>query len=132
MTARTDLDNAISILDAGISAHVRALKSARDTAASAQAAANDDSYLVSLTSKVLAFADALSISDAVVAPVDILPAVSPDAPTIPAFLLPPKAQQDAQVAQALPETLPVFPSPTVLETMEAAVRSMVSSAHDPK
>jgi len=155
MTARTDLDNAFSILDAGITAHVNALKTAH-------AAVADESYLQSVTAKVIAFADTLAASNPVV-PVAVVPAaviVAPAAPvvlTAPAVLTPAVAQA-AQVAQVLP-TAPVAPAttaatpvapattaatpvapattaatpdepdghvPSVLETMEAAVKAMMA------
>lgn len=134
MTARTDLDNAFSILDAGINAHVTALKSARDTAAAAQAVANDDSYLKELTSKVLSFADVLNGSNpAPLPPVVLTPEVAQAAQVaqvLPAFLIPPEVSiTSAQPAPVAPEATLAPPSPSVLETMEAAVRAMVAKAN---
>jgi len=143
LTARNDLENAFSILDAGITAHVAALKSAH-------AAVLDESYLQSVTAKVIAFADTLAASaPVVVAPV--VPASVIVAPVAP--VLTPVLAQAAQVAQVLPpflqapvlgttpsavspavvEPAPVepvaFPDgkvPSVLETMEAAVKAMMA------
>lgn len=128
MTARNDLDNAFSILDAGITAHVAALKSAK-------ASLLDDSYLQDLTVKVIAFADTLAASNPV-EPIAVVPA---------AVILTPAVQQEAQVAQVIPvvatapvvapaaevavEAPPVEPhAPTLLETMADAVRQMTANA----
>lgn len=158
MTARNDLESAFSILDAGITAHVAALKTAH-------AAVADESYLNGLTAKVIAFADTLNASNQVVvapvvpAAVIATPVVAP-APSVAAAVasiapvLTPAAQVAAQVAQvlpvapvtapavatvapapvpvapaALPATAAVFPDgkvPSVLETMEAAVKAMLA------
>jgi hypothetical protein len=141
MTARTDLDNAFSILDAGITAHVNALKTAH-------AAVADESYLQSVTAKVIAFADTLNASNPVV-PVAVVPAaviastagaatVAPQ-PAPVALVLTPAVAQAAQVAQVLPVApvaAPAAPAatpdepdghvPSVLETMEAAVKAMMA------
>ena len=144
MTARNDLENAFSILDAGITAHVAALKSAH-------AAVLDESYLQSVTAKVIAFADMLAASapvvvapvvpaSVIVAPVapvltpvlaqaaqvaQVLPAAAP--PSLPAFLTAPVAPAVAPVAPAAaPEVFPDGKVPSVLETMEAAVKAMMA------
>jgi hypothetical protein len=93
MTARTDLDNAFSILDAGITAHVAALKTAH-------AASQDETYVASLTAKVLKMADTLSASNpapvvavvpAAVITTPVAPAVAPVAPVAPVAVVAPQA-----------------------------------------
>lgn len=110
MTAKTDLDNAFSILDAGIKAHVTAL-------AVAQAAVADESYLVSLTTKVIALADELALSSPTVITPVVPAAVVPSAPVV----------TDAAPAVVAP-VAPVDPAhvPSVLETMQAAIAAMAA------
>lgn len=137
MTARNDLDNAFSILDAGINSHVAALKAAH-------AAVADESYLEGLTAKVIAFADTLSASNPTVAvavvPAAVIPDPAPVAPPLPAFLVTapapavtstPPSVLTTNVGTAEPSTNPAaqLSQPSVLETMEAAVRAMVAKAN---
>lgn len=65
--ARSNLNNAFAILDAGIISAVDALVAARE-------AANDDTYVEGLTQRVLSIADTLS---AAVGPVAPLPPTTP-------------------------------------------------------
>lgn len=123
-TARTDLDNAFSILDAGITAHVHALKTAH-------AAIADESYLQAVTAKVIALADTLAASNPVV-PADVVPAaviasVAPQ-PAPAALVLPaaPVAAPAVLAAPAAPQDEPDGHVPSVLETMEAAVKAMMA------
>lgn len=150
MTARTDLENAFSILDAGITAHVTALKASRAAHAITQAVADDETYLKGLTTKVLSWADTLvnsSTEAAVVAEVvapAVVPAVAPAAPPpLPAFLaqaavptpvLPQAAPQPLQAppVAVAPVAAPVAPTegfhvPSVAETM-AAVTALAHKA----
>jgi hypothetical protein len=160
LSARTDLENALSILDAGITAHVTALKNSHAVAAvaqsaanAAQAAANDESYLQSLTTKVIAFADTLAASNpvAVVAPVVT---VAPEVPSVaPVVALTPAAQVAAQVAQVAPvssvvpvgvstamaispatvaHTSPVFRDPGATPAMIAAALAAETAMAPPK
>jgi hypothetical protein len=59
MSARTDLDNAFQYLTDGITAHVAALKAARDKS-------NDDTHVVELTAKINALAAVVVTSTAAV------------------------------------------------------------------
>ncbi len=139
MTARNDLENAFSILDAGITAHVSALQASKaaHTHAVAQAAANDDSYIQTLTTKVLSWADTLNASNPVVVP---RPVLTPDmqvasqvSQVLPASPAPSVSVAAPPVAPVAPEA-PVAPNevfpdghvPSVLETMEAAVKAMMA------
>jgi hypothetical protein len=125
LTARTDLDNAFSILDAGIKAHVTAL-------ATAQAIVADESYLAGLTTKVLAMADELNGSNpTVVTPV--VPAAvvitPPPLPVVTPAVAPLTATTETIVSAILaPEVAPVEAAhvPSVMETMQAAVAAMAS------
>jgi hypothetical protein len=121
LTARTDLDNAFSILDAGIKAHVTAL-------ATAKALVADESYITGLTSKVLALADELNGSNpTVVTPV--VPAAVVIEPPIPAAVLtaPTETIVSAILAPALaPVAAEAAHVPSVMETMQAAVAAMAS------
>jgi hypothetical protein len=119
MTARTDLDHAFSILDAGITAHVAALQASKVSEAAAKASALSDTFIAETTAKVLAFADTLEASNP--APVvAVVPAAVVMQP--PAAPLTPVVQQAAQVAQVLPVAPVVAPAQLVLPE---------SVAHDP-
>ena len=59
MSARTDLDNALQYLTDGITAHVAALKAARD-------ASNNTDHIVELTAKINALAAVVLTSTAAV------------------------------------------------------------------
>lgn len=155
MTARTDLENAFSILDAGITAHVAALQASKAAHAVSQAAANDDTYLQALTTKVLSWADQLAASNPTATSVDVVaPVVAASVADAPAPLpaltpvgLTPAQQQAAMIAQSLPqpvvpvlvpsaapEVAPASPVavspahvPSVFETMQAAVAAMTKN-----
>ena len=152
MSARTDLDNAFSILDAAIEAHVASLAATKAVAVTALATANDESYIQDLTVKVIKMADALHASnppsappasiEAPAAPEPVAPVVTvaeliAPPPPLPAFLVPavaPATLVDAPQAPvvtasvATPEPPAATASvPSVLETMEAVIRAAANA-----
>ena len=133
MTARTDLENAFSILDAGITAHVEALRASKAAHAVSQAIANDDSYIQTLTSKVLSWADTLAQSNP--ATVVAAPVTTPSAAPSPVVLagnapavLTPEAQVTAQLTQVLAA---VQAAPAVAPVAPVAVTQVIAPAVTP-
>lgn len=140
MTAKTDLENAFSILDAGITAHVTALKNSHAVAAVAQAAANaaqeaanDETYVRALTTKVLSFADKLAPVD----PASELATVVASVAEVPAPVLPAPAELQAAIAPLTPVAQVaaqvaaqggLSPQPQVLANDPGATPAMIAAA----
>lgn len=127
MSAKTDLDNALSILDAGITAHVAALKNSHAAAAVAQAAANDETYITGLTAKVLSWADTLSASN----PAPMTPAaqVAAQVAAQPAPVFHDPGATPAMIAAAIAAqapAAPAAPAPTSFAAFEAALSNLIT------